>query len=40
MFTGIIEDIGRIESIEAINNHAGLLLTIISEKNSIRCQSR
>ena len=32
MFTGIIEDIGRIESIEAINNHAGLLLTIISEK--------
>ena len=32
MFTGIIEDIGRIESIEAINNHAGLLLTIASEK--------
>ncbi len=32
MFTGIIEDIGRIESIEAINNRAGLLLTIISEK--------
>ena len=32
MFTGIIEDIGHIESIEAINNHAGLLLTIASEK--------
>ena len=32
MFTGIIEDIGHIESIEAINNRAGLLLTIISEK--------
>ncbi|MFV8806506.1 riboflavin synthase [Aerococcus urinaeequi] len=32
MFTGIIEDIGRIESIEAINNDAGLLLTIASEK--------
>ena len=32
MFTGIIEDIGRIESIEAINNHAGLLLTIASRK--------
>lgn len=32
MFTGIIEDIGRIESIEAINDHAGLLLTIASEK--------
>ena len=32
MFTGIIEDIGRIESIEAINKHAGLLLTIASEK--------
>lgn len=32
MFTGIIEDTGRIESIEAINNDAGLLLTIISEK--------
>lgn len=32
MFTGIIEDIGRIESIEAINNHAGLLLTIASKK--------
>ena len=32
MFTGIIEDIGRIERIEAINNRAGLLLTIISEK--------
>lgn len=32
MFTGIIEDIGRIESIKAINNHAGLLLTIASEK--------
>ncbi|MEY8371582.1 riboflavin synthase [Aerococcaceae bacterium 50-4] len=32
MFTGIIEDIGRIESIENINNHAGLLLTIASEK--------
>ena len=32
MFTGIIEDIGRIESIEAINNRAGLLLTIASEK--------
>ncbi|MGH2075183.1 riboflavin synthase [Aerococcus urinaeequi] len=32
MFTGIIEDIGRIESIETINNRAGLLLTIISEK--------
>src|SRR5699024_633517 len=32
MFTGIIEDIGHIESIEAINNDAGLLLTIASEK--------
>lgn len=32
MFTGIIEDIGRIESIEAINKHAGLLLTIASRK--------
>lgn len=32
MFTGIIEDIGRIESIEAIHNDAGLLLTIASEK--------
>ncbi|MCT1798349.1 riboflavin synthase [Aerococcus viridans] len=32
MFTGIIEDIGRIESIEAINNDAGLLLTIASRK--------
>lgn len=32
MFTGIIEDIGRIESIEAINHEAGLLLTIASEK--------
>ena len=32
MFTGIIEDIGRIESIETINKHAGLLLTIASEK--------
>lgn len=32
MFTGIIEDIGRIESIEAINNDAGLLLTIASEQ--------
>lgn len=32
MFTGIIEDIGHIESIEAINNYAGLLLTIASEK--------
>ncbi|GMR71204.1 riboflavin synthase [Aerococcus viridans] len=32
MFTGIIEDIGRIESIEAINNDAGLLLTIASKK--------
>ena len=32
MFTGIIEDIGSIESIEGINNHAGLLLTIASEK--------
>ena len=32
MFTGIIEDIGRIQSIEAINNHAGLLLTIASRK--------
>ncbi|WP_290490066.1 MULTISPECIES: riboflavin synthase [unclassified Aerococcus] len=32
MFTGIIEDIGRIESIEAINNDAGLLLTIASGK--------
>lgn len=32
MFTGIIEDIGHIESIEAINNRAGLLLTIASEK--------
>ncbi|MER2061983.1 MAG: riboflavin synthase [Aerococcus urinaeequi] len=32
MFTGIIEDIGHIESIEAINKHAGLLLTIASEK--------
>lgn len=32
MFTGIIEDIGHIESIEAINNRAGLLLTIASGK--------
>lgn len=32
MFTGIIEDIGRVESIEDISNHAGLLLTITSEK--------
>ena len=32
MFTGIIEDIGHIESIEAINNDAGLLLTIASRK--------
>lgn len=32
MFTGIIEDIGRIEHIEAINHNAGLLLTIASEK--------
>ncbi|OFU53267.1 riboflavin synthase [Aerococcus sp. HMSC10H05] len=32
MFTGIIEDIGRIESIKAINNRAGLFLTIASEK--------
>ncbi|MGK9326877.1 riboflavin synthase [Aerococcus urinaeequi] len=32
MFTGIIEDIGHIESIEAINNDAGLLLTIASQK--------
>ena len=32
MFTGIIEDIGRIESIETINKHAGLLLTIASRK--------
>lgn len=32
MFTGIIEDIGRVESIEDISNQAGLLLTITSEK--------